>query len=108
MRDRLETTQGKAKSIWRTPVCAGRGCQRSFDRSSVEGDARHGRGPKCPGRLSSTAAVASAYRMSIPHGSCDTTLWSQLLKHDTPMFASHLCGDRLVFHFYETGTATPH
>jgi hypothetical protein len=59
---------------------------------------------KCPvGAASNTTVVPSAYRMSIPHGGCDTVLWSQLLERNTPMFANRPSADHLAFQFQGCG-----
>lgn len=41
-----------------------------------------------PRQDQASTVVASTYRTSIMHDSCDTTLWPQLLERDTPLFAS--------------------
>lgn len=46
--------------------------------------------------FNSTAAATSAYRMSIPHDSCDTLLGSQLLEQDTALLTAHPRGDQSV------------
>jgi hypothetical protein len=52
-------------------------------------------------------AVASAYRMSITHGSCDTLLWSQLVERDTPVLLAPPTGAQWVSHFQGTLVVSP-